>query len=134
MDLSLTILTVFLLSATGLNFQQTPQLGTKSTIANLQQLDKAFFNAALLENKLDKKTVKALQQRAKQEVKMKNKVQKIDSIASNKIFVDADKKYKISVEYGGSPVDLINTILRNVIDEDGSEPFVTYLNLKFLNC
>ncbi|MBK9570510.1 MAG: hypothetical protein IPO53_11780 [Chitinophagaceae bacterium] len=92
MRFHLTIFTIFLHAFTGLNAQE-------NTITPLQQLpskylDKVSSKAASLENKLDKKTMKALQQMAKQEAMMKRKLQKIDSIAANNVFADVDKKYK----------------------------------------
>ena len=95
----LTILTVFLLSAIGLYAQHEPPLQEDSIITNHQQLPSKYLSvvsskAASLESKLDKKSERALAQVQKQEIKMKSKLQKIDSIAANNIFADADKKYK----------------------------------------
>lgn len=51
-------------------------------------------SAKKLEEKLDKKSEKALAQLQKQEEKLKHKLSKIDSIAAKNIFLDADAKYK----------------------------------------
>ena len=56
-------------------------------------LDKVSSKASHLEQELDKKTDKALQQMIKQELKMKNKLAKIDSSKAKEIFGDAKQKY-----------------------------------------
>ncbi|HEX7905826.1 MAG TPA: hypothetical protein VF487_18270 [Chitinophagaceae bacterium] len=60
----------------------------------LQYAGKVSTKADELNKKLDKKSQQALQQLQKQEAKMKRKLMKIDSLAANNVFADADKKYK----------------------------------------
>ncbi|HEX7903805.1 MAG TPA: hypothetical protein VF487_07995 [Chitinophagaceae bacterium] len=60
--------------------------------------DKISAKAKELEEKLDKKSAKALEQLQKQEAKMKRKLMKIDSLAANNVFADADKQYKDLVQ------------------------------------
>ncbi|HEX7902560.1 MAG TPA: hypothetical protein VF487_01685 [Chitinophagaceae bacterium] len=59
-----------------------------------QYLAKVSTQANILTQKLDKKSKKALQQLQKQEAKMKRKLMKIDSLATNNVFADANKQYK----------------------------------------
>jgi hypothetical protein len=72
--------------------------GQDSITTNLQQipskyLDKVSSSANELQEKLNKKEEKALQQTMKLEARMRKKLQRIDSLAANNIFTDADKKY-----------------------------------------
>ena len=60
----------------------------------LQYADKVSAKADELNKKLDKKSQQALQQLQKQEAKMKRKLMKIDSLAANNVFDNADKQYK----------------------------------------
>lgn len=59
-----------------------------------QYFDKVSSKAAHLEGKLDKTSEKALSQLKKQEERMRKKLMKIDSLAANNVFANADKKYK----------------------------------------
>lgn len=68
-----------------LSFSQTISIKYFETISS---------KANDLEKKLDKKSEKTLAQLQKQEEKLRRKLSKIDSLAANNIFADADKKYK----------------------------------------
>jgi hypothetical protein len=57
-------------------------------------LDKVSSQSNSLQQKLDKKTKKALAQLQKQEARMKKKLSKTDSSAAKNIFAKADEKYK----------------------------------------
>ena len=61
---------------------------------SIQYPDRISAKAKTLEEKLDKKSTKALQQLQKQEAKMKRKLMKIDSLAADNVFTNADKQYK----------------------------------------
>jgi hypothetical protein len=57
-------------------------------------LDQVSAQTNNLEQKLDKKSSKALLQSKKLEVRMKRKLARIDSLKANELFGDLDKKYK----------------------------------------
>ena len=70
----------------------------------LQYAGKVSAKADELNRKLDKKSQQALQQLQKQEAKMKRKLMKIDSLAANNVFANADKQYKdLAQRLNGSP-------------------------------
>jgi len=92
MTLCKTILFILCLISVKLQAQDT-------TTTSLQQLPGKYLaevssKAASLENKLEKKSEKALLKLQKEEEKLKKKLSKIDSLAAKNIFSDADKKYK----------------------------------------
>ena len=68
-------------------------MGLNNKLA-LQYADKVSAKAEELNQKLDKKSQQALRQLQKQEAKMKRKLMKIDSLAANNVFANADKQYK----------------------------------------
>ena len=57
-------------------------------------IDAVAVKAKSLEEKLDKKSEKALNQLQKQEEKLRSKLEKIDSIAAKNAFAGAENKYK----------------------------------------
>ncbi len=70
------------------------QTDTSSTLISTNYIAKVASKANSLEQKLDKKSEKALAELQKQESKMKKKLMKIDSLAANNVFANADNKYK----------------------------------------
>ncbi len=82
-----------------LEAQRTPVLPEDSTLTTIQQIPSKYLSlvsskTADLESKLDKKTEKAVAAVAKQEMKLKNKLQKTDSLLAHSIFDDAAQTYK----------------------------------------
>ena len=67
---------------------------TSAQIISIDYLDKVSTKAKKLEEKLDQHAEKAISQLQKQEARMKRKLSKIDSLAANNIFADAENKYK----------------------------------------
>ncbi len=57
-------------------------------------LDKVSSKTNSIEQKLDKKTQKALTQLKKQETKIQNKLSKLDSTAAKNVFANSENKYK----------------------------------------
>ncbi|MBL7722745.1 MAG: hypothetical protein JNK27_01285 [Chitinophagaceae bacterium] len=57
-------------------------------------IDAVAAKAKSLEEKLDKKSEKALEQMQKQEAKLRSKLEKIDSIAAKNVFAGGENKYK----------------------------------------
>lgn len=58
-------------------------------------LDAVAVKAKSLEEKLDKKSEKALDQLQKQEAKLRGKLEKIDSVAAKNVFAGAENKYNL---------------------------------------
>lgn len=90
--MSLCFLSLYILGINGLTAQE--QSHTFSIRISTQYFEKVSAKAKDLEQKLDKKSAKALAQLQKQENKMKQKLMKVDSLAANNVFANAEHKYK----------------------------------------
>ncbi len=64
------------------------------SVVSAQYVDKVNAKAGKLEEQLDRKSDKAIKRMQKQEANMRRRLMKIDSLAANNIFGDADAKYK----------------------------------------
>ncbi len=74
-------------------------LSAQDSVQIIQQVSPNYIDVVAekakgLEEKLDKKSEKALDQLQKQEAKLRSKLEKIDSIAAKNVFAGAENKYK----------------------------------------
>lgn len=92
---------LFLFIVFGLLFQQVhaqavtdPHADSTATLISPRYIDQTASKAQYLTGKLDKKTEQTLAQMKKQELRMKNKLARIDSTKAKEMFGDIEQKYQ----------------------------------------